>query len=173
MLTEKDIKAYNAWYAAGLPKCAEYAGVSKARILWIYTKVPTLNFRPGYTDEYEPQETKAGMTSDPAQRKATPICTGVLDYFPDAIAEVAEVSLAGNKQHTFGPPLRWVRDRSVDHADSAVRHLMDRGTKDVDGRRHTAKAAWRILALLQLEIEADCANPSDPSVATVSSEQPE
>ena len=33
------------------------------------------------------------------ERKETPVYTGVLKYFPDAIMEVARVSLAGNKQH--------------------------------------------------------------------------
>ena len=33
------------------------------------------------------------------ERKERPVYTGVLKYFPDAILEVARVSLAGNKQH--------------------------------------------------------------------------
>jgi hypothetical protein len=32
---------------------------------------------------------------------------------------------------------------------------MRRGTMDSDGLRHTAKMAWRALALLQKEIEAE------------------
>ncbi len=32
---------------------------------------------------------------------------------------------------------------------------MERGTVDGDGQRHSAKAAWRALALLQTEIEAE------------------
>jgi hypothetical protein len=34
-----------------------------------------------------------------------------------------------------------------------MRHFLQRGTLDTDGQRHTAKAAWRMLALLQKEIE--------------------
>jgi hypothetical protein len=30
---------------------------------------------------------------------------------------------------------------------------MERGTVDTDGQRHMAKAAWRILAALQIEME--------------------
>ena len=37
---------------------------------------------------------------------------------------------------------------------------MERGTIDSDGGRHTAKAAWRVLALLQMEIEAERAGMS-------------
>jgi hypothetical protein len=88
------------------------------------------------------------------ERKDTPICTGVLDYFAAALAEVARVSKAGNDQHNPGQPLHWARGKSNDHADCVVRHLMDRGSFDDDGQRHTAKAAWRSLALLQEEMEA-------------------
>lgn len=88
-----------------------------------------------------------------AERKAIPACTGVLDYFPDAIAAVAELSRIGNEQHNPGQPLHWAREKSTDHADCIVRHLMERGTIDTDGQRHAAKVAWRALALLQTEIE--------------------
>lgn len=81
--------------------------------------------------------------------------TGVLDYFPDAVAEVARCSKAGNDQHNPGQPLHWAREKSTDHADCLVRHLMERGTIDSDGIRHSAKAAWRALAILQLEIEKE------------------
>ena len=94
------------------------------------------------------------LPADPTRRKALPITTGVLDYFPDAIAAVAAVSRAGNDQHNPGEELHWARGKSMDQADTIVRHLMDRGSVDTDGHRHSAKAAWRALALLQLEIEA-------------------
>ena len=84
-----------------------------------------------------------------------PIARGVLDYFPDAIAEVAKVSYIGNEQHNPGEPMRWAREKSTDQADCIVRHLIDRGKIDTDGVRHSAKLAWRALALLQLEIEVD------------------
>lgn len=88
-------------------------------------------------------------------RKDIPIATGVLDYFPLALAEVARVSKAGNDQHNPGQPLHWAREKSTDHADCLVRHFLDRGTRDSDGQRHTAKVAWRALALLQTELEQD------------------
>lgn len=94
------------------------------------------------------------LPKDAKDRKDVPITTGVLDYFPDAIAEVARCSKIGNDQHNPGEPLHWAREKSTDQADCIVRHLMERGTVDTDGIRHSAKTAWRALALLQLEIEA-------------------
>jgi hypothetical protein len=43
----------------------------------------------------------------------------------------------------------------MDHPDCEIRHMMQRGTRDSDGVRHSAKRAWRALADLQLEIEND------------------
>ena len=104
----------------------------------------------------ERSDTQAvSLPADPKARKALPIFTGCLDYFPDALLAVAAVSKAGNDQHNPGLPLHWSREKSSDHADTIGRHLIQRGTMDSDGQRHTAKAAWRILALLQLEIEKD------------------
>lgn len=88
-------------------------------------------------------------------RKALPIFSGVLRYFPDAIAAVAHCSKVGNDQHNPGEPLHWARDKSTDEHNTCVRHLLDSGTIDTDGVRHSAKAAWRALAALQKEIEAD------------------
>jgi hypothetical protein len=92
---------------------------------------------------------------DAASRKAVPVVTGVLDYFPDALVAVAELSRVGNDQHNPGQPLHWSRGKSNDHPDCLGRHLLDRGKFDTDGVRHSAKVAWRALAILQLEIEAD------------------
>ena len=93
------------------------------------------------------------LPTDKTKRKECPISSGVLDYFPLAIAEIARVSFAGNEQHNKGEPLHWAREKSTDHADCLMRHFMERGTKDTDGMRHLAKAAWRVLAMLQLELE--------------------
>lgn len=95
------------------------------------------------------------LTTDSAERKHIPIATGVLDYFPDAIAAIAEVSWLGNEKHNPGEPLHWAREKSADHPDCAMRHFLERGKLDDDGQRHSAKAVWRMLAILQLEIEAD------------------
>ena len=95
------------------------------------------------------------VIGDAAARKATPIFSGVLMYFPDALAEVARVSKAGNDQHNPGQPLHWAKEKSKDEPDALVRHLLDAGKRDTDGQRHSAKVAWRALALLQREIERE------------------
>ena len=95
---------------------------------------------------------------DAKQRKERPIVRGVLDYFPDALMEVARVSYIGNQQHNPGEPLHWAKEKSTDEADCLLRHLLERGTYDSDGLRHTAKVAWRALALLQREIDRERAH---------------
>jgi hypothetical protein len=90
-----------------------------------------------------------------AERKRYPIATGVLDYFPDALVALAHVSYVGNEQHNPGQPLHWAREKSTDQDDTMIRHFMERGKRDTDGLRHSAKLAWRALAFLQLEIEAE------------------
>ena len=87
------------------------------------------------------------------ERKETPIYSGVLMYFPDAIMEVARVSFAGQQQHNPDKPLFWDRTKSKNELESLTRHLMQAGTFDTDGVRHSAKVAWRALANLQKEIE--------------------
>lgn len=91
---------------------------------------------------------------DAAARKAHPLVSGCLDYFPDALLEVAALSKIGNDQHNPGQPIHWNRAKSGDEADALLRHLLDRGTLDNDGVRHSVKVAWRALALLQKELEA-------------------
>jgi hypothetical protein len=94
------------------------------------------------------------LPSDAQERKNVPIYSGVLKYFPDAIAYVAMVSKKGNDQHNPGQPLHWAREKSTDQEDCIARHLMESGGIDSDGVRHSGKLAWRALALLQLELEA-------------------
>lgn len=121
-----------------------------------------LSTEPGSINVSDRQGNKAHLPKTSAERKDVPITTGVLDYFPDAIVAVAKLSKVGNEQHNPGEPLHWARDKSTDHADCITRHLLDRGTVDTDGIRHSAKVAWRALALLQTEIEEE-AKASKPS----------
>lgn len=93
------------------------------------------------------------MKTKAEKRKETPVFTGVLKYFPDAIKELSRVSLQGNKQHHPDKPLHWDRGKSDDHLDALARHLIDAGKQDDDGISHSAKVAWRALANLQCEIE--------------------
>ena len=91
---------------------------------------------------------------DAAARKHAPVASGFVDYFPDAMVAVAQLSRKGNEQHNPGKPLFWDRSKSGDEADALMRHFIQRGTIDTDGVRHSAKVAWRAMALLQKEIEA-------------------
>lgn len=92
--------------------------------------------------------------NDPQWRKERPLFSGLLRYFPLALLEVAHCSYVGNRQHNGDAPLHWDRAKSTDEADALVRHLMQAGTDDTDGIPHSAKVAWRALALLQKELEA-------------------
>lgn len=95
------------------------------------------------------------LPTDAACRKGIPLASGLLDYFPAALAEVAKISKAGNDQHNPGQALHWARGKSTDHADCIARHLLERGEIDTDGQRHSAKLAWRALANLQEELEKE------------------
>lgn len=92
------------------------------------------------------------------ERKERPIASGVLDYFPAALLEVANLSRIGNEQHNPGQSLHWAKGKSGDHADALLRHLIDRGSVDTDGVRHSVKVAWRALALLQTELDKEINN---------------
>lgn len=97
----------------------------------------------------------SGLPSDAAARNGYPMADGLLYYFPAALAAVAKVSKIGNDQHNPGQPMHWARGKSTDHENKIIRHLADAGTLDSDGTRHSAKVAWRALALLQEELERE------------------
>lgn len=84
------------------------------------------------------------FSDDSETRKGYPVYSGVLMYFPDAIAAVAKLSKAGNDKHNPDEPLHWAREKSSDHADCIARHLIDQDWTEL---------AWRALAQLQLEEE--------------------
>jgi hypothetical protein len=86
-----------------------------------------------------------------ATRKATPVFSGVLKYFPNALKEVAKCSKAGNDQHHPDKPLHWDMDKSKDEYDALTRHLIDHTINplDDDGVLHLTKVAWRALAGLE------------------------
>ncbi len=103
-------------------------------------------------------------------RKALPIYSGVVRYFPDALVAVAELSMIGNEQHNPGKPLHWDRSKSGDELDALTRHLLEAGTLDEDGVRHSTKVAWRALANLQKELEE---NTVETTTITVPHENPD
>lgn len=95
------------------------------------------------------------LPTDAKERNEYPMFDGLLAYFPAALAAVARVSKIGNDQHNAGEPMHWARGKSTDHENKIVRHLLESGTLDTDGTRHSAKVAWRALALLQEELERE------------------
>lgn len=112
---------------------------------------------------------KPRLPTDPGERKKIALSL-VLDYFGDALCEVAEVIMAGQAQHgTSG----WDRTKSTDHEDCYLRHFMDRGTIDVDNIPHTAKASWRQLAMHQLEAEERKGLPPSRGTSVPAAKKPE
>lgn len=95
------------------------------------------------------------LPTDKKLRKESPMARGLLDYFSDALFAVASVSFKSNEQHNPGQEMHWSWGKSNDHADCIIRHTADRGKFDDDGQRHSAKLAWRALALLQEELVAE------------------
>jgi len=89
------------------------------------------------------------------RRKQRPVFNGVMNYFPDAIMSISHCSYKGNEQHNPGQPLHWSRHKSSDHMDAAARHMLQYDEIDEDDIPHLTKAAWRLLAQLQLMIEEE------------------
>jgi hypothetical protein len=103
---------------------------------------------------------------DKERKGSWPLWTFMFEYFPKAWLEVVRVAVEGNKQHNPGEKLRWAREKSTDQLNTAFRHQFDYGTgvkKDTDGVYHLAKAIWRLMAQLQLDIEEEArAASSEP-----------
>ncbi len=98
-------------------------------------------------------------------RKSVPMFSGLLRYFPAALAGVAKVSKFGNDKHNPGQPLHHNRAKSTDHADCIIRHLVDLDERDgVDehGIPQVAYVAWRALALAQQWFEDNEGAPLAP-----------
>jgi hypothetical protein len=97
-------------------------------------------------------------TEDKTRKGEWPLWTFMFGYFPKAWLEVVRVAVVGNNQHNPGQKLHWAREKSTDQLNTALRHQFDYGMgvrKDTDGVYHLAKAIWRLMAQLQLDVEAD------------------
>ena len=96
------------------------------------------------------------LPTDAKERKAIPIYSGFINYFPDAIVEVTKVSKRGNDQHNPGKPLHWDRSKSGDELDALTRHLIDSTNPNLsldDEIEEAAARTWRSLADLQKLVE--------------------
>ena len=97
-------------------------------------------------DEDDVEETPI-LPTDAKLRKTIPIYSGLIKYFPDAFAAVAQHSYHGGLQHGQTPEtLHWDRTKSTDHLDALMRHVLEEDWEAV---------AWRALAHLQTEIEKE------------------
>lgn len=83
---------------------------------------------------------------DSAERKEYRMFSGLLQYFPSALAAVARHSYVNNEKHNPGEHLHWDRSKSSDHADALVRHLTE---------GEYVGMVWRALALLQEHEESN------------------
>lgn len=96
------------------------------------------------------------LPTDRDERNAIPIWDGCIAYFPDVWAEIAKVSVLGNKQHGLGDKLHFATGISTDHLNKIMRHNLDHAAGNVyddNGKTmHLAKAAWRQCAALQVAI---------------------
>jgi hypothetical protein len=87
------------------------------------------------------------LPKDAKERKAIPVYTGFINYFPRAIAAVAKISLKGGLQHGQTPEtLRWERAKSGDELDAMMRHILD---------KDWAQVAWRAMANLEKKLERE------------------
>src|SRR3546814_18002719 len=77
---------------------------------------------------------------------------GLLDYFPNALAEVSRLSHAATKQHHPDKPMHWDRSKSTHHRNKIMRHLVHAGKLVDKGMRNPAMGAWPTLALLTAQL---------------------
>lgn len=109
------------------------------------------------------------LPQDSGERKNFPLYSGLVKYFPAALAAVAYVSKIGNDKHNPGEPLHHARRKSKDHADCIGRHLIDMEEDfgkgqgcDEHGVPQVAYIAWRALALCQEWLEKNDDKPLAP-----------
>lgn len=122
--------------------------------------------------------TKLTLPTDSDERKEIPILSGVVNYFPAALAEVAKISVAGNRKHNpDSTELHHARGKSMDHGDCILRHTMDIEDLKANIKRRSDKSpvvidqliqeaayrAWRSLAELQQLCEEHRGLPLAPA----------
>ena len=114
------------------------------------------------------------LPTDSAERKRVPLSSGLIEYFPAALALVATTSVEGNDKHNPGQPLQHSRGKSTDHDDCVLRHLVDYqalraaarrgevGDLRTEMRTELGNLGWRVLAFIQQELEDMGAAPLAP-----------
>lgn len=126
--------------------------------------------------------------TDDKARKNLPMWKMQTRYFPKALREVTRVCVANNVRYNpdrAPDDISWARSKSADQLGSAYRHMLE---AEVDGLVFEAvseavtkatgiervyvlaEAAWRVLAALELTIEAEECKVALPPARGVSSE---
>ena len=85
-------------------------------------------------------------------RSQYPLWDGLFAYFPAALCEVSRWSKVGGAKWN-DDKLRWVREKSTDHENKILRHLLDADKEVDDGFIEAVALAWRALALCQELLE--------------------
>lgn len=98
----------------------------------------------------EPGAFLKSLTSE--ERKQVAMFTGLMAYFPDALALIARHSKRSNEKHNPGEPLHWARGKSDDQEECVMRHTAavacDPESQD-QGQYEIVSRGWRALAALQ------------------------
>lgn len=102
---------------------------------------------------YEVGDVGPRILEDTPERENYPLYGGLFAYFPAALCEVARWSIVGNNKHNPGEPLHWSREKSSNHEDKILRHLLDARQVDKEGFVEAVALAWRALALCQTILE--------------------
>ena len=90
--------------------------------------------------------TNRRLGNSSVERKAVPIYTAFIKYFPDAIIEVTKNSVRGNLQHNTPDKIFWDKDKSKDELDALMRHMIE---------EDWASVAWRAMANLQRKCDEE------------------
>lgn len=93
------------------------------------------------------------LPDDGKVREDYPLYDGLFAYFPAALCEVARWSKIGNDKHNPGQDMHWAREKSTDHENKILRHLLDARQLDEHGVVEAVALAWRSLALCQTILE--------------------
>lgn len=113
---------------------------------WVFVEDP----QPSVANEPAPSR----LPLDGKARKEIPLWSFIEGYFPDAIIALASLSFKANAKHNPGQPMHWSREKSSDHKDCILRHLLDEERIDPEtGWPEAVAAAWRACANAQLVIE--------------------
>lgn len=107
----------------------------------------------------------------PEERAKFPMFDGLLAYFPAALSWVSRCSYEGNQQHNPGQPMHWAMDKSTDHENKIMRHMMAGFTDDKDGVPHSVKVAWRALARAQEDLMRRYGAPMPPNARRAHTER--